>query len=74
MELELLERGAPVISDGSRRLMTAEASEDLAHRRAVALQGAARPAAVEIRPLSRWRRWLLRRRLADEDVTAEPRS
>ena len=59
---KLREQGAAVIRNG-KRLMIGVADEEEAHRLAGELRKAP-TAAVEIRPLSRWRIWLLRQGLA----------
>jgi hypothetical protein len=63
LETKLRDRDAAVISDRSKRLMIAVATEELARQRAAELRLAARTAEIEVRPLSRWRRWLLHQKL-----------
>ena len=60
---KLLERDAPVIGDGSKRLMIGVADEGTARQRASELRLAVPTATIEVRPLSRWRRWQLRQML-----------
>jgi hypothetical protein len=62
LHTKLLERDAAVVCNG-KRLTIGIADERTARQRAGELRLAAPDATIEIRPLSRWRLWLLRQQL-----------
>lgn len=59
LELELRAEGLPLFSDGFRRLMVGARTEGEAKMIEYGLKKRHPGLAIEIRPLSRWRRWLI---------------
>jgi hypothetical protein len=70
LHTKLLERDAAVVCNG-KRLTIGIVDERTARQRAGELRLAAPTATIEIRPLSRWRLWLLRQKLLGNYAAGE---